>query len=1092
MYETVSRAAVRYDLTNRMRGARVIYDGLANLRPIPIAPGATLRGVDLSDSAANRIRREGELQISEVDPPVSVAAVDGQKPPLVVVGMWGIGDNLHQRAVVRELMKTRDVWLETCHYLLYHDLVKQGLKLLFRPTSLRAQAKTIARERGMFPRSPEPPRSARRIKLWYHRKEIERDGSIVETMMAEGGVGGVKPDFSLPIPPEWRTAALQLISRWEMKGKPLMVYRPIVLRNEWNGAMRNPDESAYAALFQRIRDLFFVVSIADLEPGKESIVGPEQDADVKLHRGELDFQTMAALFAESALFFGNAGFGPVLAQAVGTPLVVVYGGRESYLTTERGGAHLAPTLGINPDRPCDQHNDCKRDVTVKTPNAGICPCDKTITLEPAFARLDDFLAKHIRGKANTLIFGTAYVDSDHRVALMGYWITLTEALNPDCDLLIVDSASPRMKEVAGISSFLPYVGTARAKRRIFDFGDNVGHLSRRGRDGWGRAFCYGLQAAIDGGYEYVAHIEGDSLFRLPVRDVIIEMARDKTKVVSTPVIGTDRSWPAWLETGLMFFSVDYLRTCNFAQKYDWPSRPVAPTPEVVVRQIVSANLKMMGWRAWRGDKNQISRDNVEALDLDWVTHCHSDIEVYSRFLRKALSGREVMRNDVGPDQAVDRTRSDLVASPAVKLNFGCGSNKLDGWRNMDAEIDIEKPLPFESNSADAIFSEHCIEHVDYYAAIRFFEEAFRVLKSGGLIRITVPSLEQIMDNGDEEYWRFTTKWQTIGATRRGAMHAILYAHGHKTAWTASLLCATLCYAGFEKLARQAPGQSDFAVLRGLEGHGKVIGEKFNAIESLCFEGIKPDGIRHENLGGEVSKAILPAQAAAVIEPISERAGGIRSVQTLGEQRAAPLIFATTYVDSDASQAAIDQPLVFVDSAKVAVVIGGAASVIEEMAATDALLAGTGVTPTYFVINDMIPRFERPCLAISLHPQKLAVWLEERKAAGFPDPGQVWAHVKHKSYPAVTHSTEDWRGSSGLFAIAVARQLGFERIILCGVPMTALAGHVVRGPALWRPAEQFLGGWRIRKVSIAPYVRSWSGWTEQAFGRPALDFLEVGA
>jgi hypothetical protein len=196
------------------------------------------------------------------------------------------------------------------------------------------------------------------------------------------------------------------------------------------------------------------------------------------------------------------------------------------------------------------------------------------------------------------------------------------------------------------------------------------------------------------------------------------------------------------------------------------------------------------------------------------------------------------------------------------------------------------------------------------------------------------------------------------------------------------------------------------------------------------------------------------------------------------------------VTSRACQTSARATPTFVASAKVAVVVGGAASVLEEMAATDALLAGTGITPTHFVINDMIPRFDRPCLAISLHPQKLAEWLEERAKGGFAAPGQVWAHVKHKSYPSVTHSTEDWRGSSGLFAIAVARQLGYERIILCGVPMVASAGHVVRGPALWRPAEQFAGGWRIRKASIAPYVRSWSGWTEQAFGRPALDFLHV--
>ena len=93
---------------------------------------------------------------------------------------------------------------------------------------------------------------------------------------------------------------------------------------------------------------------------------------------------------------------------------------------------------------------------------------------------------------------------------------------------------------------------------------------------------------------------------------------------------------------------------------------------------------------------------------------------------------------------------------------------------------------------------------------------------------------------------------------------------------------------------------------------------------------------------------------------------------------------------------------------------------------------------------------------------------------------------------VTSHTEDWRGSSGLFGVKVARQLGFERVILCGVPMDPKAGHVVRGPVPWKAAEQFMGGWRQRQTEIAPFVRSWSGWTANAFGRPSLAFLEAKA
>ena len=35
------------------------------------------------------------------------------------------------------------------------------------------------------------------------------------------------------------------------------------------------------------------------------------------------------------------------------------------------------------------------------------------------------------------------------------------------------------------------------------------------------------------------------------------------------------------------------------------------------------------------------------------------------------------------------------------------------------------------------------------------------------------------------------------------------------------------------------GISRHGALRGVEGHGKVIGDKFNRIESMCFEATKP-------------------------------------------------------------------------------------------------------------------------------------------------------------------------------------------------------------------------------------------------------------
>lgn len=233
-----------------------------------------------------------------------------------------------------------------------------------------------------------------------------------------------------------------------------------------------------------------------------------------------------------------------------------------------------------------------------------------------------------------LIFATTYADTPERVRLTEQWVKLHGSLNPDCDLLLVDSASPLSLEQAG------------ANILFHSFPDNIGHLSRNGpngpasggRDGWGRAFCKGLEIAADDGYDYAVHIEGDSLFRLPVMPIVNQMQGDGVDCLSVPVEGTKRKEVGWVETGLMFFDVRYVADSGFIRKYDWPNRKRSPTPEVIIHRILGPSLKMMPWKAERGDKSQITVDNV--TQLDWVTHCHDSChesqQIYDRFVASAI------------------------------------------------------------------------------------------------------------------------------------------------------------------------------------------------------------------------------------------------------------------------------------------------------------------------------------------------------------------------------------------------------------------------------------------------------------------------
>lgn len=85
----------------------------------------------------------------------------------------------------------------------------------------------------------------------------------------------------------------------------------------------------------------------------------------------------------------------------------------------------------------------------------------------------------------------------------------------------------------------------------------------------------------------------------------------------------------------------------------------------------------------------------------------------------------------------------------IKLNLGCGQNKLPGYLNVDRaphfapEViwDLEiTPWPFETNWAAEIQMAHVLEHLgqDTACFLRIIQELHRVLMPGGTLELRVP------------------------------------------------------------------------------------------------------------------------------------------------------------------------------------------------------------------------------------------------------------------------------------------------------------------------------------------------------------------
>lgn len=287
---------------------------------------------------------------------------------MLLHGLGGMGDAIHQRAIVRHWMRTHLVWLETSWPWVYADLVaSRMLKLVPLRSALRTQAKSEALNRWKY-HEALAPRCAVEHRVWYSPADVRKYGGVLPAMLANTGCPQTAIDFSFP--------KVQEIFIFQTS-KPIMVVRPLVERIEWSGcAARNPDTEMYRMLFDSIREDYFVISIADLVAEKEWLVDRPMGCDVALHDGSMDSGKLLSLVQHADLVFCSPGFAAPLAQACRTPLVCVFGGYEKGYSFS-AGAELAPYLPIEPINSCDcfEHHHA---------------CDKTIDMFNALKNLRDF------------------------------------------------------------------------------------------------------------------------------------------------------------------------------------------------------------------------------------------------------------------------------------------------------------------------------------------------------------------------------------------------------------------------------------------------------------------------------------------------------------------------------------------------------------------------------------------------------------------------------------------------------------------------------------------------------------------------------
>lgn len=175
--------------------------------------------------------------------------------------------------------------------------------------------------------------------------------------------------------------------------------------------------------------------------------------------------------------------------------------------------------------------------------------------------------------------------------------------------------------------------------------------------------------------------------------------------------------------------------------------------------------------------------------------------------------------------------------------------------------------------------------------------------------------------------------------------------------------------------------------------------------------------------------------------------------------------------------------------QVAFVLGGANTLADDLIRANELVQPSTLIATNHAGRDfdgILPHW------VTLHTELMPGWIAERSEKGYPDAEKFWTSNTKTIPPehaALYNHVPTWDGSSGLLAITVAFHLGFEKIILCGVPLDKKACHY-NDDQPWMDAPRYRGAWLKYMPHMLGRVKSFTGWTNLKFGEPTMEWLHA--
>jgi len=174
------------------------------------------------------------------------------------------------------------------------------------------------------------------------------------------------------------------------------------------------------------------------------------------------------------------------------------------------------------------------------------------------------------------------------------------------------------------------------------------------------------------------------------------------------------------------------------------------------------------------------------------------------------------------------------ATLPLRVSIGCGQERFPGWANLDldpasrADIfwDVTDGLPFASETCAYIYSEHFLEHLPVQDGLHFLRECLRSLQKGGVVRVAMPSAEELTRHYCENDWACQAWLEKYGymsiKTRAEYINVCFREWGHQWLYDREELQRRLREAGFTQIEDVAWGESEHLELRNRETRHETV------------------------------------------------------------------------------------------------------------------------------------------------------------------------------------------------------------------------------------------------------------------------------